>query len=274
MTQEWQPVSFDFLRPDWREVPSHIRAMSTLRLGGCSVGVYGDERGSGGLNLGEHVSDDIAAVVANREKLNASLPSDVIFLSQVHGNIVVHAENLLPGICADAVVTSTPGLVCAVLTADCLPVLFSDAAGRVVAAAHAGWRGLASGVLQNTVLEMRLKGAGEIFAWMGPAIGPEKFEVGQEVYDVFTSMDKNAIHSFVKITSDDIVGGGQKYLADIYQLARNILSSVGVCDISGGEYCTVSDKQKFYSYRRDGVTGRMASLIWIAAGDLPNGLSV
>ncbi|MFZ6753661.1 peptidoglycan editing factor PgeF [Undibacterium sp. Dicai25W] len=264
-------MSFDILLPDWREVPSNVRAMSTLRSGGCSTGVYGDMHGTSGLNLGDHVSDDIAAVMANRTKLNASLPNDVIFLSQVHGNIVAQVETLVPGICADAVVSSTPGLVCAVLTADCLPVLFSDATGCVVAAAHAGWRGLASGVLQSTVHEMRLRGAGEISAWLGPAIGPKKFEVGQDVYDVFTGQDKDAINSFVKISSNDIVGAERKYLADIYQLARNVLNSAGVNDITGGDYCTVTDKQKFYSYRRDGVTGRMASLIWIAPDDVLKG---
>ncbi|MFZ6862654.1 peptidoglycan editing factor PgeF [Undibacterium sp. Ji67W] len=269
-----RPVSFEILRPDWRGVSSQVQAMSTLRVGGCSSGAYGNEHGVSGLNLGDHVSDDHAAVAANRAKLNASLPQDVIFLSQVHGNIVVRAETLVPGVSADAIVSSTPGLVCAVLTADCLPVLFCDAAGRVVAAAHAGWRGLASGILQNTVQEMRLCGAGEIFAWMGPAIGPEKFEVGQDVYDVFTSQDRNAIHSFVKMASDDTVGAGQKYLGDIYQLARDALNSVGVNNISGGKYCTVSDQQKFYSYRRDGVTGRMASLIWISQDNQPMGLLV
>ncbi len=170
------PVSFDILLPDWRGIPSHVQAMSTLRVGGCSSGAYGDEHGVSGLNLGDHVSDDHTAVVANRAKLNASLPQDVIFLSQVHGNIVVRAETLVPGVSADAIVSSTPGLVCAVLTADCLPVLFSDAAGSVVAAAHAGWRGLASGILQNTVQEMRLCGAREILPGWDPLSGKKSLK--------------------------------------------------------------------------------------------------
>ena len=274
MMRELQSFPFEVLQPDWRHAPRRVQALSTLRIGGTSVGRFGDASGANGLNLGDHVSDEFAAVAANRAKLNAALPSDVIFLSQVHGNIVVHAETLVSGMCADAVVSTTPGLVCAVLTADCLPVLFCDEEGRVVAAAHAGWRGLASGVLQNTVREMRLRGAGEISAWVGPAIGPEKFEVGQDVYDVFTAQDENAIHSFAKMASNGILDAQQKYLANIYQLARNVLSSVDVKDVSGGEYCTVSDKRKFYSYRRDGVTGRMASLIWIAPDVLPQVESV
>ena len=258
-----QDFAFKVLTPNWTGLPKHVRAFSTLRSGGVSAGVYGDAQGQKGLNLGDHVSDDLELVQTNRRLLNATLPSDVIFLSQVHGNIVTEAETLQSGTNADAVVSVTPGLVCAVLTADCLPVLFTDELGTIVAAAHAGWRGLAGGILENTVKEMRQKGAGEIVAWMGPAIGANKFEVGQDVYDVFTRQSEIAAKFFVKIASENSDSKGQKYLADIYQLARLALDRVGVSRVYGGDFCTVSEADKFYSYRRDGVTGRMASLIWI-----------
>ena len=257
------PAPIAVLQPDWQGLPSQVKAFATLRSGGVSTGVYGGPAGLNGLNLGDHVGDDPLAVEANRQRVNALLPSDVIFLSQVHGTLVVDGAQLRPGVCADAVVTSMPGVVCAVLTADCLPVLFCDAEGRVVGAAHAGWRGLAAGILENTVNEMRSRGAQNISAWMGAAIGPQKFEVGQDVYDVFTAQDGEAARFFVKISSNDVNGLQQKYVADIYQLARLALSKVGVVNVVGGEYCTVSDAQKFYSYRRDKETGRMASLIWI-----------
>jgi len=256
-------LPFDVIQPNWTGLPSHVRAFTTLRCGGKSIGPFGDVHGNSGLNLGDHVTDQSAAVEVNRQLLNTSLPSDVIFLSQVHGNMVAHAETVIAGTTADAVVSVTPGLVCAVLTADCLPVLLCDEMGQVVAAAHAGWRGLATGILENTIKEMRLKGAGEIIAWLGPAIGPGKFEVGQDVCDVFINQNKNAAHFFVKIVSSDGCADSVKYLADIYQLARLSLTNVGVTRIFGGDFCTVSDKEKFYSYRRDGVTGRMANLVWI-----------
>jgi len=256
-------LPFDVLQPDWLGMPSRVKAFATLRAGGVSVGPFGGIDGVNGFNLGDHVADDPLAVASNRQRLNACLPSDVIFLSQVHGNIVARAEGMPSGLNADAVVASTPGVVCAVLTADCLPVLFSDEDGGVVAAAHAGWRGLSAGILENTVREMRSCGAGKISAWMGPAIGPLKFEVGQDVYDIFTTQDKEVRRFFVKIASEGGSGLQQKYLADIYQLARHVLSNVGVMQVTGGDCCTVNDAQQFYSYRRDRVTGRMASLIWI-----------
>ena len=247
-----------FIFPDWSGLTSSIRAVSTLRDGGVSQGVYGAASG-GGLNLGDHVADDPVAVEYNRKKINRLLPSDVIFLSQVHGNIAVNSNNLRPGLEADAVVSSQPGKVCAVLTADCLPVLFSDVTGRVVAATHAGWRGLAAGILQNTVDQMRSQGAGEILAWLGPAIGPAQFEVGQDVFNAFVSVNENTANCFLEKRSSSQI----KYLADIYGLARKLLTGAGVTKIFGGQYCTVSEPEKFYSYRRDGVTGRMASMIWI-----------
>lgn len=233
----------------------NVRAFTTTRNGGVSRAPYQGRAGSGGLNLGGHVGDDPQAVANNCGILNRHLPSPVIFLSQIHGNMVVDAENLQHGKDADACMTSKPGVVCAVQTADCLPVLFCDLQGRVVAAAHAGWRGLASGVLQATVSAMRRAGAGEIIAWMGPAIGPTQFEVGQDVVGAFSALGMS--NHFVSRPEPG------KYLADIYSLAKAILLDVGVAEVEGGQHCTVTEADKFYSYRRDGITGRMASVIWI-----------
>ena len=160
---------------------------------------------------------------------------------------------------ADASIAVGRGAVCAVMTADCLPVLFADRAGKVVGAAHAGWRGLLNGVLENTVRVMRDAGAGEITAWLGPAIGPARFEVGPEVHAAFVASDRRHAAAFRPVAS-----APGKYLADIYQLARLALAETGVTHVSGGGFCTVDDAARFYSYRRDGVTGRFATLIWIA----------
>ncbi|MBC3916247.1 peptidoglycan editing factor PgeF [Undibacterium sp. CY18W] len=265
-------LPFPVLLPDWRGAPAHVRAMTTLRQGGSSCGAYGDAEGNSGLNLGDHVGDDLLAVKQNRDKLNRQLPSDVIFLSQVHGNIVVDAAMLRnqqhAAVSADAVFSSQTGLVCAVLTADCLPVLFTDVDGTVVAAAHAGWRGLANGVLQNTVRNMREAGAGEILAWLGPAIGPGEFEVGSDVLQAFMpQMGGQVDEPGLYFQPRAAVNGQDKYLADIYGLARKLLNDVGVTRISGGEHCTVRENQQFYSYRRDGISGRMASLIWIESAN-------
>ncbi len=164
---------------------------------------------------------------------------------------------------ADASLAHAPGSVCAIMTADCLPVLFCDRAGKVVAAAHAGWRGLANGVLARTVAGMRAAGAGEILAWLGPAIGPARFEVGAEVKQTFLEQGSAADAARLTAAFTPLPGHPEKYLADIYALARCMLEADGVSRIAGGELCTVSDVANFYSYRRDGVTGRQASLIWI-----------
>lgn len=259
-----QKLPFPVLLPDWQGVPASVRAMTTLRQGGSSIGAYGDVTGISGLNLGDHVGDDVMAVKQNRDKLNRQLPSDVIFLSQVHGNIAVDAamlrNNQHGAVSADAVFSSKNNTVCAVLTADCLPVLFTDVNGTVVAAAHAGWRGLAAGVLQNTVRSMQEAGAGEVLAWLGPAIGPAEFEVGSDVLQAFLpQVDEASLYFRPKAA----VNGPEKYLADMYGLARKLLADAGVRRVSGGGHCTVREKQQFYSYRRDGICGRMASLIWI-----------
>lgn len=249
------------IMPDWPGLPGNVHAFTTTRKGGFSLAPFDDGQNGGGLNLGSHVGDDPVAVTRNRHSLNQHLPSEVSFLSQIHSNVASDAAQLLPGHKADACFTFQSAVVCAVLTADCLPVLFSDTRGTVIAAAHAGWRGLASGILQATVQKMREAGAQEIIAWMGPAIGPAQFEVGQDVLDAFSLILKNASLYF---TPTQTVNQFQaKYLADIYGLARKLLSEVGVSRVDGGVYCTVTEADKFYSYRRDGVTGRMASVIWM-----------
>lgn len=242
--------------PEW-DAPPRIGALTTTRAGGVSAAPYDDGAGGGGLNLGSHVGDRMSDVDANRQILRDFLPASPIWLNQVHGNHVVDAADATAGAEADAIVATRPGLVCAILTADCLPVLLCDSAGQVVGAAHAGWRGLASGVLENTVAHMRAVGAGELLAWLGPAIGPARFEVGEDVLAAFAARDAQAANAFQAIP-----GHAGKYWADIYALARMRLQSVGVQHIFGGGLCTVSER-RFYSYRRDGVTGRMASLIWI-----------
>lgn len=248
----------DVILPQWQGAAPTIGALSTTRAGGVSVGPYGNGDGGPGLNLGAHVGDDPAHVARNREMLQSMLPSPPVWLSQVHGAEVVDAATVVGVPEADASFTSARGVVCAVQTADCLPVLFCDVAGKVVGAAHGGWRGLAAGVLQNTARRMREAGAGELMAWLGPAIGPRNFEVGGDVRDAFLAADARAGQAFE-------AREGGKFLADIYQLAWLALGQAGVERIGGGGFCTVDEDRRFYSYRRDRVTGRMASLIWIPA---------
>ncbi|MGK5019676.1 peptidoglycan editing factor PgeF [Janthinobacterium sp. LB2P10] len=258
------PPALPCLIPDWPGLPANVGALATMRAGGVSQGPYGDGQGGAGLNLGTHVGDNPAHVAANRARLAAMLPAQPAWLSQVHGVAVADAASVhgcLPD--ADASVATQAGAVCVVMTADCLPVLFSSSDGQVVGAAHAGWRGLANGVLQRTVDSMRAQGAGEILAWLGPAIGPQQFEVGQDVLQAFRDGARDAAER--QVLSDAfaaIAGKPGKYLADIYALARTMLLRDGVVRVAGGQYCTVSDAAQFYSYRRDGVTGRQASLIW------------
>jgi polyphenol oxidase len=246
--------------PDWPDAPDNIGAFSTLRQGGVSSAPYDDGSGSdsGGLNLGIHVADSAANVQKNRELLRTLVPAEPAWLTQVHGTLVLDAANVRDAPEADASISTQGGVVCIVQTADCLPVLFCDTAGTVVAAAHAGWRGLANGILGQTVTHMRNAGAGEIMAWLGPAIGPGSFEVGEEVRAAFAGHGVATPDTF-----NDIPGKPGKYLADIYRLARKMLVAAGVAKIYGGGLCTMSDRQRFYSFRRDQITGRMASLIWI-----------
>ncbi len=239
-----------YIYPDW-PAPSQVQALSTLRAGGVSVGVYQ------GLNLGGHVGDSLVDVAQNRALLREDLPSEPHWLQQVHGTAVAYADNVHELVEADAAIATKPNAVCAVMTADCLPVLFCAQDGSVVGAAHAGWRGLLAGVLEETVAAMAHPSA-EIMAWLGPAIGPQAFEVGGEVRAAFVADMPAAASAFRG-------AGSNKWLADIYALARLRLRQMGVTQIYGGNFCTYSDAERFYSYRRDGVTGRMASLIWIAS---------
>ncbi len=244
--------------PDWPGLPPSVGALATTRGGGVSSGPYDDGAGGGGFNLGAHVGDRPDHVQRNCDLLQGLLPARPAWLAQVHGANVVDAATVAAPVEADASIALATGAVCAILTADCLPVLLCDAAGTVVGAAHGGWRGLAAGVLENTVACMRDAGAGEILAWLGPAIGPQRFEVGAEVLETFAAKNAAARAAFAPVA-----GRADKYLADIYQLARLALAGAGVEQVAGGGWCTVSERQRFYSYRRDGVTGRMATLIWI-----------
>ena len=242
-------MSLQLIRPDW-PAPANVRALVTTRRGGVSQGPYAS------LNLGDHVGDDPAAVAHNRALLSAQLPAGPVWLKQVHGLAVVEADRVSGIPEGDASVARRPGTVCAVLTADCLPVLLCDQAGTVVGAAHAGWRGLAGGVIEAAVAAMGVAPERQM-AWLGPAIGPEAFEVGGEVRDIFMAHDAAAERAFV-------AHGNGKWLADIYLLAAQRLGRLGVPRVSGGNLCTYRDRERFYSYRRDGATGRMASLIWLA----------
>lgn len=247
----------ELILPRFDGLEDRVGAFSTTRKGGFSRAPFDDGAGGGGLNLGLHVDDMQEHVRRNRVLLRSLLPAEPAWLSQVHGIEVADAAKLTGSPQADASITTTPGVVCAVQTADCLPVLFCDAAGKVVGAAHAGWRGLAAGVLERTVERMREAGAQDILAWLGPAIGLASFEVGQEVFDTFAARHPRNASAF------SMAGRSGKYLADIYALARLALGAAGVTGISGGDFCTMTQPQHFYSYRRDGKTGRMASLIWL-----------
>jgi len=246
------------LKPDWPQLPGQFGALSTMRRGGVSLAPYDDGSGTGGFNLGGHVGDLNEHVLRNRTLLAEVLPNKVQWLTQVHGTAVLNFDEQQTSFIADACVTSTPNIVCAVLTADCLPVLFCDAKQGVVGAAHAGWRGLADGVLEKTIAAMKKAGANpeHILVWLGPAIGPSQFEVGEEVRAHFNDKDATAAFTASPFQAD-------KFFANIYQLARIRLHRVGIRHVSGGQFCTFSEPDKFYSYRRDGVTGRMASLIWM-----------
>jgi len=236
--------------PDW-PLPAGVKAYSTTRHGGVSLPPYDS------LNLGDHVGDDEQAVARNRQLLAAvaELPQMPLWLEQVHGTRVVTLGGQIPqDRRADAVYSNVVGQVCAVMTADCLPVLFASQAGDEIAAAHAGWRGLCNGVLENTVAHFTAL-PGQITAWLGPAIGPSQFEVGPEVRAAFMAADSAAAAAFVP--------HGEKFLANIYLLARQRLQRAGIFAIDGGDRCTMSETSHFFSYRRDGITGRLASLIWV-----------
>ena len=234
--------------PDW-PAPANVRALITTRVGGASRGAYA------GFNLGLRSGDDANAVSANRAALRRRLPAEPLWLRQVHGVAVVDADAAAGETEADAAVARNAGRVCAVLTADCLPLLLCDQAGTVVAAVHAGWRGLCAGVIEAAVCAME-RPPGLLLAYLGPAIGAQAYEVGAEVRAAFLAADAQSDAAFA-------LGKPGKYYADLYALARGRLRRAGVDAIYGGGYCTYTDAQRFFSYRRDGATGRMASLIWM-----------
>jgi hypothetical protein len=233
----------------------------TTRAGGVGRPPYDS------FNTATHVGDDPDAVAENRHILRMDLPGEPLWLNQVHGNRVFErVASPSPGgdtpSAADACVTRQTGQVCVVQTADCLPVLFCDEAGSVVAAVHAGWRGLAGGVLEATVRAMGVA-PGDILAWLGAAIGPDAFEVGEEVREAFVSQHALAGVAFRPVLPGTLDEAPRKWLADLYALARIRLAAVGVERVYGGGLCTFKDRERFFSYRREQVTGRMASLIWL-----------
>lgn len=235
--------------PQWR-VPKNIKAFSSTRFDGASNGVYR------GLNLGTHVGDDESIVFQNRNRLvkHSNMPSNPIWLNQTHSTTVLNIDSPTESILdADGVFTQQPNVVCSAMTADCLPVLLTNTQGSKVAAVHAGWRGLANGILENAVEKFD----GDVIAWLGPAIGKDAFEVGDDVVNAFVEFDAKAIAAFQPQSLSN------KYLTDIGLLATQRLNRVGVQSVYNSNLCTYSDADSFYSYRRDGITGRQATFIWI-----------
>jgi len=242
----------DWIEPDW-PAPQNVEALFTTRNGGTGSGPYAS------LNLGDHVGDDPLTVEKNRALLRQSLPGEPRWLQQVHGVRPVSIDDHACAACeGDAAFSRHPGNVCVVLVADCLPILLCDRAGTVTGAVHAGWKGLAEGVIEQTLSRMAVESKC-LMAWLGPAIGPDHFEVGGEVRQAFLRHDLDAALAFIPHPYQD-----DKWFADLFVLAHQRLSKAGVCEIYGGGRCTYSDPTRFFSYRRDGVTGRMAGLIWLS----------
>ena len=254
--------TMDFIEPQW-PAPANILALSTTRGGGYSKTPFA------GLNLGHHVGDVLQSVSANRDLLYQRLPAHtrLQWLQQVHGTTTVKAGASNPScdadnVTADACYTTDGGVACAVLTADCLPVLFCSRSGDQVAAAHGGWRGLANGVLESCVDSMRVPPS-SLMAWLGPAIGPMAFEVGEEVRAEFITRVTPSYQRSTMACFSPARSRPGHYMADLYGLARLRLQALGLTAIYGGGYCTFSAPERFFSYRRDGQTGRMATLIMI-----------
>ncbi|MFB9123360.1 peptidoglycan editing factor PgeF [Paraburkholderia dipogonis] len=267
----------DVVQPAWNVSP-RVRALVTTRDGGVSEAPFGRwQNGAdlpGGLNLGMKSGDDPAAVATNRERLlKLAGVSEAAWLEQIHGAGIVRAEDVLAQAHAngaptraDASVTDRPGTVCVVMVADCMPVLFCDAAGRAVGAAHAGWRGLAAGIVEETaqrVAELAGVEAGALHAYLGPSIGPDAFEVGADVRDAFMNGVGAAQRDATSNAFVEHPRNPGKYLADLPALARLRLQRLGVTRIVGGDLCTLTQRERFYSYRRDRETGRMAAMIWL-----------
>jgi polyphenol oxidase len=252
-------MNTDWIAPQWN-APARVRAISTTRRGGFSAAPWNS------MNLGASCGDEVSAILRNRALLRSCLPADPVWLRQEHGTrVFCHPATGIAAptsaailaaaeIVADAQLATRPGQVCAVLSADCLPVLFCNRAGTRVAAAHAGWRGLLAGVLEQTVQSLGCA-PDALLAWLGPAIGPDAFVVGDEVRTAFVAGNEEASMAFAP--------QGERWLCDLYALARQRLARVGVGEISGGGYCTYGEPERFFSYRRDKVTGRMATLVWL-----------
>lgn len=244
-------TAIDWIAPDW-PAPAHVRVLSTLRAGGVSAGRYAS------LNLAAHVGDRPDAVSANRLLLReaAHLPAEPLWLEQVHGTDVIRHQDDTVVVRADASAAFEPGRVCAVMTADCLPVVLTDRGGTRVGVAHAGWRGLLDGVVEATIAVLGVS-PGQLYAWLGPAIGPDAFEVGDEVRSAFVARNPAAGEYFRR-------NDRNRYHADLTGLARLGLAAAGVGSVHGGGRCTHQESERFFSFRRDGVTGRMATLAWLA----------
>jgi len=240
-----------FLTPDW-PAPENVRALSTVRQGGGSSGAFES------FNLGAHVGDDLERVKVNRALLRtaASLPSDPVWMTQIHGTQIVNLAEASSSVEADGAYSNAANRVCAVLTADCLPIFLCNRDGNEVGLLHGGWRGLAGGIVAAGVSAFR-SSPDELLAWLGPAIGPQAYEVGANVREAFVARDPAAAAAFAP-------GNPGKWFLDLYALARQLLAASGVRAVYGGAHCTVTQGDLFFSYRRDGVTGRMASLIWLA----------
>jgi YfiH family protein len=243
-------IPSEWLQPDW-PAPAGVRAFVTTRAGGVSTGEYAS------MNLGLRSGDDVERVAMNRAIVRDVLPADPAWIAQVHGTAVADLDRLAPGETptADASVTSSKGRVAVVQVADCMPLLLCDAKGSRVGAAHAGWRGMAAGVIENAVAAMGAAPA-EVIAWMGPSIGPRAFEVGPEVRAAFIAADPGGEAAFV----DHVPG---KFMADLYALARRRLARAGVREIHGGGFCTFSEAERFFSYRRMQRSGRMGAFVWM-----------
>ena len=242
--------------PDW-PAPSNIKALFTTREGGVSINSTNGAYAS--LNLAVHVNDDFGNVAYNRVLLRRYLPAEPIWLKQVHGILPIWIDDIVTAVPeGDAALCRKPGTVCVVMVADCLPIFLCDVEGRTVGVIHAGWRGLAKGIIEQSVAGMQVIPR-SLIAWLGPAIGPSHFIVGADVYNAFIQHDSQASEAFTPSGNDY----QEKWLVNIFLLARQRLKKIGLTKIYGGEICTFSDPVRFFSYRRDGKTGRMAALIWI-----------
>lgn len=243
------------LIPAW-PAPANVKALQTTRRGGLSRAPYGS------FNLAQHVGDDPVTVSRNRMVLAPFMPSEPVWLEQVHGTVVANADAAACRVMADACIARRRSSVCVVMTADCLPLLLCDEDGTVVGAAHAGWRGLCDGVIEATVKAMDVA-PHNLLAWLGPAISQAHFEVGDEVRAAFVSRQAQAAEAFLALPPQEGRSEGKQYLADLCLLARQRLHALGITRIFGGEHCTYREQDRFFSYRRDGVTGRMGTFIWI-----------